>query len=78
MWNALGSKESGMWNGSWEDVEKFIPWSYMAVNLNFRGRSGKGMKEGKVKCEINFIVESVMRSIPVQCQGWKGCRDKRH
>lgn len=56
-----------MRNVAWElgDVKKFIQWLYIAVNLSFRGRSGE-VREGKEKCEMNFIIESVMISIPVQ------------
>lgn len=34
-----------MRNGNWEDVKKLILWSYIAVNLSFRGRSGEGKKK---------------------------------
>lgn len=58
-----------MRNVAWElgDVKKFIQWLYIGVNLSFRGRSGE-VREGKEKCEMNFIIESVMTSIPVQRQ----------
>lgn len=37
-----------MWSGSWEDVKKFILWSYIRVNLNFGGRSEKDRRKSKM------------------------------